>query len=98
MFPITISEEALFFHEELQNLEAVEGEIASFCCKVSKLGVPVQWKKGTVALKPGNKYEIKRNDYELQLKIHDLTNHDSGTYKCCTGGIVTTASLQVKGR
>lgn len=98
MFHFTISEQPLFFHEELKNLEAVEGEIASFCCKVSKLGVVVQWRKGTAVLKPGNKYEMKQNDYELQLKIHDLTNHDSGAYKCCTGGIVTTALLQVKGR
>lgn len=48
-------------------------------------------------LKSGNKYEMKQNDCEFQLKIHDLTNHDSGIYKCCTGGIVTTASLEVKG-
>lgn len=48
-------------------------------------------------LKPGNKYETNQNDCEFQLKIHDLSNHDSGTYKCCIGGIVTTASLEVKG-
>lgn len=97
MVHFTVSEQPLFFHEELQNLEAVEDETACLCCKVSKPGVSVQWKKGAVVLKPGNKYEMKQNDCEFQLKIHDLTSHDSGVYKCCTGGIVTTASLEVKG-
>ncbi|KAK3566244.1 hypothetical protein QTP86_030032, partial [Hemibagrus guttatus] len=90
------AKQPLFFHEELLNLEAVEGETACLCCKVSKPGVSVQWKKGAVVLKPGNKYEMKQNDCEFQLKIHDLSSHDSGIYKCCTGGIVTTASLEVK--
>ncbi|XP_058246255.1 obscurin [Hemibagrus wyckioides] len=93
---VVVKEQPLFFHEELQNLEAVEDETACLCCKVSKPGVSVQWKKGAVVLKPGNKYEMKQNDCEFQLKIHDLTSHDSGVYKCCTGGIVTTASLEVK--
>ncbi|GAA6091334.1 obscurin, partial [Tachysurus ichikawai] len=93
---VAVKEQPLFFHEELQNLESVEGETASLCCKVSKSGVSVLWKKGAVVLKPGNKYEMKQNDCEFQLKIHDLTNHDSGVYKCCAGGIVTTASLEVK--
>ncbi|KAK2841467.1 hypothetical protein Q7C36_013046 [Tachysurus vachellii] len=93
---VAVKEQPLFFHEELQNLESAQGETASLCCKVSKSGVSVQWKKGAVVLKPGNKYEMKQNDCEFQLKIHDLTNHDSGIYKCCAGGIVTTAWLEVK--
>lgn len=48
-------------------------------------------------LKPGNKYEMKQNGCEFELQIHDLTVQDSGIYKCCTGGIATTASLKVKG-
>lgn len=97
MIHVPISEHPLFFHEELQNLEAVAGKTATFCCRLSKPGLPVQWKKEAVVLKPGNKYEMNQNECELHLKIQDLTNHDRGTYKCCTGGIVTTAFLEVKG-
>lgn len=67
------------------------------CCELSKPGVSVQWKKETMLLKPGEKYEIKHNECELQLKIHDLKNSDSGSYKCCAGSLVTTASIVVKG-
>ncbi|KAI5610425.1 obscurin isoform X2 [Silurus asotus] len=93
---VMVKEQPLLFHEKLQNLEAVVGETIALCFKVSKPGVPVQWKKGAVVLKPGNKYEMIQNDCEFQLKINDLTHHDSGTYKGCTGGIVTTAVLEVK--
>ncbi|KAI5095211.1 obscurin isoform X1, partial [Silurus meridionalis] len=93
---VMVKEQPLLFHEKLQNLEAVAGETIALCFKVSKPGVPVQWKKGAVVLKPGNKYEMIQNDCEFQLKINDLTHHDSGTYKGCTGGIVTTAVLEVK--
>lgn len=48
-------------------------------------------------LKPGKKYEMKHTGGELQLKIHDLNSSDSGTYKCCAGYLVTTASIIVKG-
>ncbi|XP_046727924.1 obscurin [Silurus meridionalis] len=93
---VMVKEQPLLFHEKLQNLEAVAGETIALCFKVSKPGVPVQWKKGAVVLKPGNKYEMIQNNCEFQLKINDLTHHDSGTYKGCTGGIVTTAVLEVK--
>lgn len=57
----------------------------------------MQWKKGAIRLRPGNKYEMKQDGCKAQLQIHDLTHQDSGTYKCCSGSLVTTASVVVKG-
>ncbi|KAL1270084.1 hypothetical protein QQF64_032373 [Cirrhinus molitorella] len=93
---LVVKEKPLFFSEELQNQEAEEGKTAILCCELSKLGVSVQWKKGTVLLKPSKKYEIKEDGCKLQLQIHELTAQDSGTYKCCAGSLVTTASLVIK--
>ncbi len=58
----------------------------------------MQWKKGTVLLKPSKKYEIKQDGRQLQLQIHELTAQDSGDYKCRVGNLVTTASFVVKGK
>ncbi|KAL0186143.1 hypothetical protein M9458_017813, partial [Cirrhinus mrigala] len=88
----------LFFTEELQNQDVEEDKTAILCCELSKSGVSVQWKKGTVLLKPSKKHEIKEDGRKLQLQIHELTAQDSGAYKCCAGSLVSTASLVVKGK
>lgn len=79
-------------------MEAEEAETAFLCCELSKPGLPVQWKKGTVLLRPGIKYEMKQNGCELELQINDLKCEDSGVYKCCTGGLETKANILVKGK
>ncbi len=87
----------IFFCKNLQSLEAEEAETVTLTCEISKPGLAVLWKMGTVLLKPGNKYEMKQDGCVLQLQIRDLKSEDSGSYKCCTGRMVTTASLMVKG-
>lgn len=57
----------------------------------------MQWKKGGVLLRPGNKYKMKQDGCEVQLQIYDLTVQDSGIYRCCANSIETKASLSVKG-
>lgn len=57
----------------------------------------MQWKKGALFLKPGEKYEMKQNGCKQQLMIHDLRSSDNGSYKCCAGSLATTASIVVKG-
>lgn len=97
-FSTCATERPLFFNEELQNQEAEEGESAFLCCELSKPGVAVQWKKGAMLLKNGQKYEMTQEGTEVQLQIHDLTSQDSGTYRCCAGNIETRANIIVKGR
>jgi len=97
LFLLLHVEQPIYFCKGLQSLEAEEGETAFLTCELSKPGVPVQWKKGAVLLKPGNKYEIKQDGSELHLQIHDLKCQDSGVYKCCAARMETTASLVIKG-
>jgi len=54
--------------------------------------------EGSSDPQPSKKYEIKQDGHQLQLQIHELTAQDSGTYKCCAGRLVTTASLVIKGK
>ncbi|TRY95208.1 hypothetical protein DNTS_010019, partial [Danionella cerebrum] len=93
---IAVKEQPLFFSEELHNQEAEEGETAFLCCELSKPAGEVQWKRGAIRLRPGNKYEMKQVGCKIQLRIHDLTSQDSGTYKCYSGSVSTTANILVK--
>lgn len=67
------------------------------CCELSKPGSSAQWKKDTVLLMPGNKYEMKQNGCELQLTIYDFNTEDCGVYKCCASKLETMATVGVKG-
>ncbi len=96
-FCFPLPEQPLFFSEELQNQEAEEGNTVTLHCELSKPGVSVQWKKGTVLLKNCKKYEIKQDGCELQLQMTELTAQDSGAYRCCVGSLVTTCSVTVNG-
>lgn len=90
-------EQPLYFSEELQSQKVEEGETAILGCELSKTGIAVLWRKGTLLLRPGNKYEMKQDGCKLSLVIHDANSQDSGSYKCCAGSLVTMASLEVKG-
>uniref|UniRef100_A0A8U7MNR6 Obscurin, cytoskeletal calmodulin and titin-interacting RhoGEF n=1 Tax=Corvus moneduloides TaxID=1196302 RepID=A0A8U7MNR6_CORMO len=84
------------FKQELRNEEATEnGATAALRCELSKVGVPVEWKKGDKALKPSEKYRMRQEDTAAELLIRDLEVEDTGEYTCVCGDQKTSAVLTV---
>uniref|UniRef100_A0A3Q2QDN2 Ig-like domain-containing protein n=1 Tax=Fundulus heteroclitus TaxID=8078 RepID=A0A3Q2QDN2_FUNHE len=85
------------FKRELQSLIATEGDCAVFCCELSKPEAPVEWRKGRVVLKPGEKYEMKQEGRLTKLTINRVEESDAGKYTCKTKHSQSTAELRVRG-
>nr|XP_023671298.1 obscurin [Paramormyrops kingsleyae] len=92
---VTVKAAAADFKERLKNVEAKEGESVTLRCELSKPGAPVEWRKGGVVLKSGDKFLMKQKDCSVELKISDVKPEDSGEYCCQCGDKRTTANVQV---
>lgn len=71
--------------------------MAAFTCELSKLGAPVEWRKGRVVLKPGEKYKMRLEGMLTKLEINNVEESDSGNYICITKDAQSTAELTVQG-
>lgn len=86
------------FKQKLRNQEAVEEGSVTLRCELSKLGVPVEWRKDAQLLKGGDKYEMKQESRVAEMLIRNLTLRDAGEYSCSAGTVVTSADIRVRGR
>ncbi|GCB68619.1 hypothetical protein scyTo_0008255 [Scyliorhinus torazame] len=86
----------VYFKKELQNMEAHEGDTATFCCELTKADAPVNWTKESLSLHPSDKHEMKQNGSTVELLIHNLKLEDSGEYTCDSGDKKTKSCLKVK--
>ncbi|XP_041100614.1 obscurin isoform X15 [Polyodon spathula] len=93
---LTVKALPVFFKQELQNQESVEGGTATLCCELSKPGAPVEWRKGGVVLCPCGKYKMEQEGSSAVLLIQNVEPEDSGNYTCDTGDKQSTAALTVK--
>lgn len=85
------------FKQKLKNQEAVEEDDITLRCELSKLGMPVEWRRDAQLLKNGEKYQIKREGRVAELLIRNLTLADAGEYSCSAGATVTSADIRVRG-
>ncbi|XP_071285988.1 obscurin-like, partial [Agelaius tricolor] len=95
MAVLTVHALPAFFKEGLKNREATDGATATLRCELSKVGVPVEWRKGDKALKPSEKYRMRQEDTAAELLIRDLEVEDTGEYTCVCGDQKTSAVLTV---
>ncbi|XP_077363922.1 obscurin [Festucalex cinctus] len=93
---LTIKALPVTFTKKLQTQEAEEGSSVTLRCETSKPLVPVEWKKGRLALKSGDKYKMKQRACVNELHISEVVPEDGGEYSCVCGENNTAASLTIK--
>lgn len=85
------------FRLPLVNQEVMEGNSVILHCELSKASSWVEWRKGKVLLKHGDKYQVRKKELQVEMKILDLGVSDGGEYSCVCGEQTTRATITVKG-
>lgn len=67
-------------------------------CELNKPAPSVEWRRGSELLKNGDKYQMKKKDTQVEMKITDLGLDDTGDYACICGEQKTTAGIIVCGK
>ncbi|XP_019734410.1 obscurin isoform X5 [Hippocampus comes] len=92
---VTVKAQPVTFTKKLQSQEAEEDSSVTLCCETSKPLVPVEWRKGRLVLKSGEKYQMKQRATVNELLICKAAEEDSGEYSCVCGENYTAANLTV---
>ncbi|XP_073347535.1 obscurin [Pagrus major] len=93
---LTVEGAPVFFRKELKSQDAMEGDVITLDCELSKPGIRVEWRKGGMVLESSRKYEMRQEGCVQELCIRNLEPEDSGFYTCDAGDQLTTASLAVQ--
>lgn len=86
------------FKLQLVNQEVTEGNTVVLCCELNKPAPSVEWRRGSELLKNGDKYQMKKKDLQVEMKITDPSLDDTGDYACICGEQRTTAMITVSGK
>lgn len=84
--------------EKPHNTLALEGETVTLACTISDPKATVTWRRNNITIQAGLKYDLKNKGAFHQLRIHNLTPDDSGTYTCDTGDEQCDVTLTVEGK
>lgn len=79
------------------NQEATEGNSVILRCELSKPAPSVEWRRAGRLLKNGDKYQMRKKDLQLEMKVTDLSLDDFGDYTCTCGEQMTKATVIVNG-
>lgn len=74
-----------------------EGSGVVLRCELTKPASAVEWRRGGELLKNGDKYQMRKKDLQVEMKVADLCVEDSGDYTCICGEQRTTAEIRVNG-
>nr|DBA25321.1 TPA: hypothetical protein GDO54_012866 [Pyxicephalus adspersus] len=92
---LTVNALPIVFNKPLKNTVVEDGVTVTLRCETSKPNVPLEWRKGSVALFPCAKYEMRQDGVVAELVIFDAEGEDAGEYTCDTGDQQTTANVKV---
>uniref|UniRef100_A0A3P9A5H9 Ig-like domain-containing protein n=1 Tax=Esox lucius TaxID=8010 RepID=A0A3P9A5H9_ESOLU len=76
---------------------STEGRTVTLHCELSKPAPSIMWKRGAEILTNVDKYQIRKKDQLVELRIINASLEDSGIYTCICGDQRTTAMLTIKG-
>ncbi|XP_030006218.1 obscurin-like protein 1 [Sphaeramia orbicularis] len=92
---LTVQETPVSILRPLADVRVEEEFPATLECEFSRQNVEVKWFKNGAELKPGKNCRIYSMGRKGFCQILQCSRADSGTYKCDTGEINTTCSLEV---
>ena len=95
---VSVVEEPLLFVRPLQDQNVLETQIATLECEVSKPDQAAVWRKGSLTLKTGGKYEIRVDATKHTLVIQDTQLDDQAEYTVVFGDKTSSATVFVEGR
>lgn len=98
MYSVVPLAQPVTFKQKLKSQVVEEGRYVTLHCEISKLGFPVEWRKGQELLKYGEKYQMRQRSCVIELKIFNLTCEDSDIYSCSCGDVQTSARITVSSK
>ena len=81
----------------LVNQEVTEGDSVVLHCELNKPAPSVEWTRRGEPLRNGDKYQMRKKELQVEMKIVDLSLDDMGDYTCLCGDQSTTARILVNG-